>query len=138
MNHTFLRSLRLGSVLGLLLLATSTIFSCKKESANNNELAGIWQGKWGGPNQDPENFIRFELKGDGTLTRLNEQNQVIANGTWKLDGIQFECSYTHTEAAGGQTHMIGGLYTDFDHVIVGTWGYNSSKADGGTIELSKQ
>ncbi len=117
-----------------------TFVACKKDDSTPNPsssgLAGVWQGKWGDINQEPQNFIKFDIKANGTLTRLDEQNQVIATGTWVLNGVEFECTYTHS--SDGQVHKIGGLYTDFNGEIIGTWGYSPSKADGGTIELKKQ
>jgi hypothetical protein len=123
------------------LLATIYSFiACKKDNdaakAQDKTIVGVWQGKWGDVNQAPQNFIKFEFKSNGELVRFNDQGQVIANGTWTVNGVQFECTYTHT--ADGQVHSIGGLYTDFESKIVGTWGYTPSKADGGTIEMQKQ
>lgn len=124
------------SMLAIFLLAAS-LTACKKEKTANNTVPGIWVGKWGDVGQTPTEFIKFDIKSNGTLTRLNQQNQVIANGTWKmLNSVEFECNYVHT--ANGEEHSIGGLYTDFNGEIVGTWGYNYHKANGGTIELKKQ
>jgi hypothetical protein len=132
MNYTTV----LAKSLVLVVFSAITFASCKKEKTNDTTFAGVWQGKWGDPNQTPQNFIKFEFKNNGAVNRLNEQNQVIATGFWVLNGVQFECTYTHT--SDGQVHKIGGLYTDFDGAIVGTWGYSPSKTDGGTIELDKQ
>lgn len=118
------------------LVAAVLIASCKKDKTTNNSIAGIWQGKWGNGPQAPQNFLKFEIKGNGEINRLNEQGQVIANGTWTLNGVQFDCTYTHT--SDGQVHKIGGLYTDFDGEIMGTWGFSPSKTNGGNIELTKQ
>jgi hypothetical protein len=131
MNYTTV----LAKSLVLVVFSATTLASCKKDKTENKTFAGVWQGKWGDPNQAPQNFIRFEFKSNGEVIRFDEQNQVIANGTWTLNGVQFECTYTNTN---GQIHKIGGLYTDFDGVIIGTWGYSPSKTDGGTIELNKQ
>ena len=110
--------------------------SCKKDEPGGASINGTWVGKWGSGNQEPLYFLKFKFDGNGTLQRLDEQGAVIANGTWMLDGIQFECTYTSTE--NGQVHKIAGLYTDFDNTILGTWGYSPSKANGGQIELVKQ
>ena len=112
--------------------------ACKKDSnvIPAISIAGTWEGNWGNANQTPTNYMKVVLNNDGSMQRLNEQGEVIANGTWILNGVQFECTYTHTVSAGGQTHKIGGLYTDFDSTIIGTWGYSPSKANGGTISLS--
>lgn len=119
----------------ILSLAAGLFNACNKDDNTNNAIAGIWQGKWGSGGQDPVYFLQFNLENDGQLQRLNEQGQVIATGTWTLNGIEFECTYTHT--ADGQIHKIGGLYTDFDQTIMGTWGYSPSKANGGNIALKK-
>ena len=124
----------------LVALLAATFFACKKDDINKvastPSLSGIWEGKWGDVGEAPTNFIKFEFKANGTMARLNEQGQVIANGTWTVNGINFECVYTHT--SDGQAHKIGGLYTDFEGEITGTWGYSPSKANGGTIDLKKQ
>jgi hypothetical protein len=118
-------------------LFTALVFAaCKKDKVTNNSIAGVWEGQWGSGSQAPQYFLKFEIKSNGELTRLNEQGQVIANGTWTLNGVQFDCTYTHT--SDGQVHKIGGLYTDFDGFITGTWGYSPSKTNGGNIELTKQ
>ena len=121
-----------------LLLTYFGFTACKKgkEPIKDPSIAGVWQGKWGDVGQAPQNFIKFEFRSNGELVRFNEQGQVTANGTWSVNGVQFECTYTHT--ANGQVHNIGGLYTDFEGKIIGTWGYAPSKADGGTIEMQKQ
>ena len=122
----------------LILGLSATLFSaCKKDNEpGSKSLPGIWEGKWGSGSQDPAYFIKFKLESNGQLQRLDEEGQVIANGNWELDGIEIEFTYTHT--ADGQAHKIGGLYTDFDGAITGTWGYSPSKANGGNIELKKQ
>lgn len=121
------------------LLVSATFFACKKDeipAAHKANLQGIYEGEWGSGSQDPSNFIKFEFKADGTMKRFDEQGQVIATGTWTLSGINFECTYTHL--ADGQVHKIGGLYTDFNGEIIGTWGWAPSKANGGTVELKKK
>ncbi len=118
----------------LILCIAATLFTACSKDKENESIAGIWQGKWGSGSQEPQYFLKFNIESNGTLQRLDEQGQVIANGTWTLDGIEFECTYTHTD---GQVHKIAGLYTDFDGTIIGTWGYHPSKANGGEIELKK-
>lgn len=120
-------------ILAALLVAAALFSACSKDAADG--MAGTWEGKWGGGSETPQYFLKFTLTDNGQLQRLDEENHVIATGTWTLDGIEFECSYTHSD---GQTHRIGGLYTDFDGTIIGTWGYHPSKANGGEIELKKQ
>ena len=120
-------------------LLAVVFFACKKDDINPvaaPSLSGIWEGKWGDVGQPPTNFIKFEFKVNGTMARLNEQGQVIASGTWTVNGINFECTYTHTSDR--QVHKISGLYTDFNGEITGTWGYSPSKANGGTVDLKKQ
>jgi hypothetical protein len=120
------------------LLASITFFACKKDETANipkPSLQGIYAGQWGSGSQAPSNFIKFEFKADGTMKRLDEQGKAIASGIWTLSGINFECTYSHSD---GQVHKIAGLYTDFDGVIMGTWGWAPSKANGGTVELKKQ
>ena len=125
-------------VIMIAVLAT-VFFACKKDDVKtvvSPALSGVWEGKWGDVGQTPTNFIKFEFKSNGTMVRFNEQGQVIANGTWTVNGINFECTYTH--ASDGQVHRIAGLYTDFNGEITGTWGYSPSKANGGTVDLKKQ
>lgn len=124
------------SILAILLLA-STFVSCKKDKAESGkQIQGTWVGKWGDQQATPTSFISFQINRSGTLKRLNQQGETIAEGTWSLDGIEFTCIYTHTD--NGETHKIKGIYTDFDGGIMGTWGYSPSSANGGTVELSKQ
>lgn len=121
----------------LTICLAATLFSaCKKDNTpGGHSMQGVWEGKWGSGDEAPQYFFKFKMESNGQLQRLDEQDQVIANGTWDLNGIEFECSYTHSN---GQVHKIGGLYTDFDETIAGTWGYHPSKANGGNIELKKQ
>ena len=122
----------------MIALLTAVFFACKKDdikTVSTPTLSGIWEGKWGDVGESPTNFIKFEFKANGTMARFNEQGQVIASGTWTVSGINFECTYTH--ASDGQVHKIAGLYTDFNGGN-GPWGYGSSKANGGTIDLKKQ
>jgi hypothetical protein len=117
-------------------LAAFLFTACSKDNDSGNAaMQGIWQGKWGSGSQTPTNFFQFKMESNGQLQRLDEQNQVIATGTWSVNGIEFECTYTHND---GQVHRIAGLYTDFDNTIIGTWGYHPSKVNGGEIELKKQ
>jgi hypothetical protein len=120
------------------LLATMTFLACKKDETTNTpkaNLQGIYEGQWGSGSQAPSNFIKFEFKADGTMKRFDAQGTVIASGSWALNGINFECTYTHSD---GQVHKIAGLYTDFEGIIMGTWGWAPSKANGGTVELKKK
>lgn len=132
-----MKSVRIFAVLFLLAFIG---FACSKDNKTPENGAGsvigIWEGKWGDIGQSPTNFIRFEFKSGGQLVRLNEQNQVIANGNWKLQGIELQATYTHT--SDGQKHSITGLYTDFNGEFTGTWGYGNSKADGGTLDMKKK
>jgi hypothetical protein len=125
----------LKSALVVVIIAFS-FASCKKDKQDNNSIVGIWEGEWGNGGNAPQYFIKFEIKSNGEITRIDEQGQVIANGTWTLNGVQFDCTYTHT--SDGQTHKIGGLYTDFDGHITGTWGFSPSKTNGGNVEMEKQ
>lgn len=121
----------------VIVVTTVTFASCKKEKQDsNNSIVGTWQGEWGNGGNAPQYFIKFEIKSNGEISRINEQGQVIANGTWTLNGVQFDCTYTHT--SDGQVHKIGGLYTDFDGAITGTWGFSPSKTNGGNVEMEKQ
>lgn len=121
----------------LLSLCVFLFSACDKEGSTlQRSITGVWEGKWGGKRETPKYFLKFKLEKNGDLQRLDEQNKVIATGTWSLEGIHFECSYVHT--VDGQKHAIGGLYTDFDGAIIGTWGYFPNKADGGEIELKQQ
>ena len=124
--------------LAFLLIVAASFAACKKEKEVSKTIVGNWEGKWGNANQAPTNFLKFEFGSNGEMNRINEQGEAIASGTYSANGVQFECTYTHTAAHGGQTHKIGGLYTDFEGKIVGTWGYSPSNANGGTIELNKQ
>ena len=109
--------------------------ACSKDK-DEAGFAGVWEGKWGSGSEEPQYFIKFNFKENGEMQRIDEQGAVIATGNWELNGIEFECSYTHS--ADGQKHRIAGLYTDFDGVVIGTWGYHPSKANGGEIELKRQ
>ena len=121
----------------VVIVSAISFASCKKDKAEtNNNIVGTWQGQWGNGGNDPQYFIKFEIKSNGEISRINEQGEVIANGTWTLNGVQFDCTYT--QMSDGQTHKIGGLYTDFDGVIIGTWGFSPSKTNGGQVELEKQ
>lgn len=121
-------------------LAAAILFycACSKDSKSksvNNIINGTWEGKWGDGPQSPQYFIKFNIKPNGQLERVSEQGGITATGTWSLNGVQFEASYTHLD---GEEHKIAGLYTDFDGVIIGTWGYSPSKVNGGSVELEKQ
>lgn len=119
------------------LLLTSAMIGCKKDKAAIEQtIAGIYLGKWGDVGGQPHSYFRLQLKSDGKLVRLNESGAVTANGSYTLNGINFEGSYTHTN--NGEKHSVAGLYTDFDGVITGTWGYGSSKANGGVFEIKKK
>jgi hypothetical protein len=119
------------------LLLTSGMMACKKESTGiSKNIEGAYLGKWGDVGGPVHSFFKLQLKSNGKLVRLNEAGEVTANGFYTLSGINFEGSYTHT--SNGEKHSVAGLYTDFDGVIVGTWGYGSSKANGGIFELKKQ
>ena len=126
------------AVCSLLLITAISFTSCEKDNndAGTNSIIGTWEGEWGNGNQAPQYFIKFQINENGVLSRLNEQGQVIATGTWSVNGTQFECTYTHI--SDGQVHRIAGLYTDFDNNITGTWGFAPSTANGGTVDLMKE
>ncbi|MGB4772927.1 MAG: hypothetical protein WBP58_15785 [Chitinophagaceae bacterium] len=124
-------------ILLMSILTIALFFSCKKNDVapTKKSFPGNWRGTWGSGSASPSNFIKFNFKQDGTLERLDQVGAVIATGTWTLNGMNFECQYTHP--SNGQTHRIKGLYTDFDGAVIGTWGYSPSYANGGEVELNK-
>jgi hypothetical protein len=119
------------------MVLTTGMIACKKENAViSKNIEGTYQGKWGDVGGPVHSFFKLQLKPDGKIERLDEGGNITAHGVFTLNGINFEGSYTHI--SNGEKHSVAGLYTDFDGVIMGTWGYGNSKANGGVFELKKQ
>ena len=125
-------------ILGLVLVLAAAITSCKKDnvSKGNKAAEGMWVGKWGDGSEDPSYYYRLELKPGGTLNRYDDENNVIATGTWTVNGIEFIGQYTMTH--NGFKASVKGLYHDIVGEITGTWGETPSYANGGTFDLKKQ
>lgn len=121
---------------GILILSVALLAfgACKKDDANK-EIAGTWEGSWGFDLENPTYYERWEIKKNGDLVAYDEDGDVYANGSWNVDGLNFEAEYT-SEVSGNE-YRFEGLYHDALKEIVGTWGNSPSTADGGTFEMYK-
>ena len=123
---------------GILILSVAflALASCKKDDvASKNGLEGTWEGAWGFDSDDPVYYEKWEIKKNGDLTAYDEDGDLYANGSWSVEGLNFEMEYT--SVISGNEYRFSGLYHDVLKEIVGTWGNSPSVADGGTFEMYK-
>lgn len=117
-----------------ILLIAIVFVSCKKD--NTPTINGTWVGKFGENNETPTYFYKFVIKSGGVLQRLDNNNQVVATGTWQLSGAEFKGNYIFSDD--NYKFSLSGLYTDFNGEMIGTWGTGNNSTNGGKFNLKKQ
>ncbi|GAO41418.1 hypothetical protein [Flavihumibacter petaseus] len=123
-------------VLALLTISLMTACSKSKDEKKGGGFEGVYEGKWGEEFDEPAYHYKLRFKSGGTLERLDESDVVIASGQWSRNGIDVEGYYIFLDD--GSKFSFAGLYTDFDGAILGNWGFDNSKANGGTFEIKKK
>ncbi|MCB0609656.1 MAG: hypothetical protein H6562_09945 [Lewinellaceae bacterium] len=128
--------MKIAKNLMIALLISAAFAACKKDDGPGvKSIEGVWVGKWGDGSDEPSYYYKLQVKKGGELVRWDEDGDVIATGTWSLDGINFEGSYTMNN---GYSFSVKALFSDIAGELTGTWGEGDSYANGGTFDLKKQ
>lgn len=119
-----------------MLIATSTLLSCKKESAPQQptqtlpDMKGTWTGKWGDNFDTPVKTYRLQVKTENVVDINNGFADYV--GTWRIDGYTFVASYVIS----GQTLTLKAAI-DKAH-MEGIWRNTTTNEYKGTFYLDKQ
>ena len=118
-------------LLGILVIGFA---SCKKDEAKS--MTGTWEGTWGYGYEFPSFFEKWDLEKNGDLLSFFPDGSLYANGTWELDGEEFEALYTTLED--NYTYRFTGEYDEDKEEIKGTWVEVQFPTNGGTFEMEKE
>lgn len=128
-------------ILLLVLAASLTVMSCKKDSPDNSQayqIAGLWIGTYHyAKNPEAKYYFSFTVYPDGSCSYKSKganDYTFYANGNWMLTGDQFSYTVTTTNVPGGvQSTQAGtatystkgtltdGINTDVDSGATGEW-----------------
>ncbi len=121
----------------MLLLSAVFFTACKKDKPvldPQKEIIGNWVGKYSSTNNPVASFFRVNIKANGKMEIVSEQNEVLAAGTYTLTGDVVMAMYTYFN--GGDTYNFSGKYVMATKKITGSWGEDDIKA--GDFFLDKQ
>ncbi len=125
----------------ILLIASSVFVSCKKDDVATPQgpttIEGKWVGKYGYDSEDPSHYYSFDIKADGTIRELDDDQEVLGSGTWQLTGSAFDAVITW-DPPFHSTFMVTGYFDAATGELYGAWGYEPSNTDGGEWFLNKK
>lgn len=139
-----MKSFKIKSALVVIVLGTTALVSCKKENTVVPEqpapvvktIEGSWTGKYGGNNEDPNEFFAFNIKADGVLEVKNQQDEVTGSGTWELvDEDMFKATYAYTQNP-IMSYTLTAKYNKEAGTLNGSWVPNIG-IGGGDFFLNK-
>jgi hypothetical protein len=134
-----MKSLKIKTAFVALLLAVTTLVSCKKEDKAVPQqpevpqvvktIEGTWIGKYGNGNVDPDNFFAANIKKNGLLEIIDENNEVTGTGTWEVaDGI-FSAKYKYTGNL-LTSFSLAAKYDEDAGTLTGSWGIGNDTGSG--------
>ncbi len=110
-----------------------TTMSCQKDEVKS--IVGTWEGNWGFGTETPTNYEKWELMKSADLTVFYDDGGIYAEGSWSVDGVNFEAQYTTIILK--NEYSFSGLNGAPLAEIIGNWRSTPSSADGGTFEMFK-
>lgn len=131
-----MKTMKLKSILSLLLLTAITFTACKKDKPGpppEETIVGSWVGKYGGhANVPPPHPFRFNILPNGVIELTDLNKKVEGTGTWKLTGNKITTIYKY----GKNYYNFKGNYNVKDKKITGTQGEDDD--DQNTFFLNKE
>ena len=125
------------------LLIGFSIISCKKDDATNTAPASP-QGKWVGtaqygtsPGGTPY-FFSLNLKADGTVDIVGNNNTAADNATGNWALVQDSVKVTYTYVTGTITYSLAGRYSASSNTMTGTIGFGLQTSGSGLFNVNRQ
>ena len=109
--------------------------ACQKDEGAAG-IKGTWVGYWGFEFETPDVYEKWEMKKNGDLSAFNSSGDLIATGSWEVDGFNFEAEYTTVNSH--FTYLFEGLYSDAAGELTGNWGEKPSSTNGGTFIMNRE
>jgi hypothetical protein len=127
----------------IIALLTTTFIACNKDESNpapapsNNNVEGVFIGKYGFDNETPDKNWTLKFTGNGTVQEIGQSSgNATGQGTYTLSGNHLSASYTMLFAPYND-YYIDATYDAANKTITGTWGYTPGGTDGGKFSLKK-
>ncbi|RYY60175.1 MAG: hypothetical protein EOO05_10790 [Chitinophagaceae bacterium] len=122
-------------------IAIMTLVSCSKKNDDvqappAEPIEGKWVGTFKGNSSNLVFYYAFNIKAGGKLEVLNQANNVLGTGTWKIEDGVFFSVYQYT---GDETkYNLAAKYNEEEGTLNGSYGDGETDPSDGEFELSKQ
>lgn len=136
-------SLVVFKIISILMLASFTFVSCKKEKDDDLlpstiPIEGLYSGKYGFGNDVPDAPEKYSIKAGSVFHQISINNgSIVGEGTWGLNGNMLTATFT-SKIAPYNKESISATFNSATGKLTGTWGWNNNYTNGGKIELQKQ
>ena len=126
----------------MVLIVAFTFAACKKDhdknGSSNAAVEGLYVGKYGFDNADPDTDYKLNFKAGGILQEIGTNSgAVMGQGTWQVNGNTVTGTYTMNYSP-FNVYSVTGTVNPATKKLTGTWGYDNSTIDGGKMELTRQ
>ncbi len=127
-------------VVTIMLLATFTFVSCKKDNDVKpaaSSVEGMYSGKSGFGNDVPSEDQKYNIKAGGVFQEIGTNSgAVIGQGTWQMNGNTLTATYSIVWSP-FSTYSVSATFDPATGKLTGTWGYDNNSSDGGKIDMNK-
>ena len=124
----------------IMLLATFTIVSCKKDNDVKSaaiSVEGMYSGKYGFGNDAPVEDQKYYIKAGGVFQEIGiNSGSVVGEGTWQMNGNTLTATYTIVWSP-FSTYSISATFDPATGKLIGTWGHDNNPSDGGKIDMTR-
>ena len=128
------------SFLTVMLIAVSTLVSCKKDNdvkPISYPVEGMYSGKYGFGNDVPDTDQKYSIKTGGVFQEIGvNSGMVVGEGTWQMNGNTLTATYTIVWSPFSK-YSISATFDPATGKLTGTWGNDSNSSDGGKIDMNK-
>jgi len=84
-----------------------------------NQFVGKWAGTYGNNEKDAPYYFAFQLNADSTIAFVNQNNSILAVGTYSITDKQFSSLYRYTNDV--FQYELKGKINEGSNIISGTW-----------------
>lgn len=128
-------------IIGIILLASFTFVSCKKDKVDQPAtvaVEGMYSGKYGFGNDAPDTDQKYNIKAGGVFQEIGTNSgTVVGEGTWQMNGNTLTATYTIVWAPYSK-YSVSATFDQATGKLTGTWGNDNNSSDGGKIDMQKQ
>jgi hypothetical protein len=137
-HFNYKKNRKMKNVIGILLVLTTVLSSCKKTASSPADVNGFWEGKWAYRNDAPEYQMAVVFRSNGTA-------RVLYGYTTDTSGAAYKTENTYNYVGGEVKFSYREGSSTFIHVakpvgknMIGTWGTSPSTTDGGKFFLDRK